>query len=152
MVALRNLGAITASLLFILIAGCATMQGSLASSADKLERNADVLARDARMDSSGGYSRDYSSDARQLAEQAHDFRQTVDDRRSDERDVHRAFEELSRDYHALRDEIDRTDSRAAQADFRPVTEAYLDIEREMSKHPDNRRYARERDRDARDRY
>jgi hypothetical protein len=117
------------------LAGCATTHGSLASSADRLERDAAELASDTR-DSSA------ASDARQLADQAHDFRRTVDDRRADDRDIQIAFEELSRDYHALRDEVDRSDSREDEIDLRPVTEAYLDIEREMNA---STRYARDRD-------
>jgi hypothetical protein len=117
------------------LAGCATTHGSLATSADRLERDAAELARDTR-DSSA------ASDARQLADQAHDFRRTVEDRRADERDIQIAFEELSRDYHALRDEVDRSDSREDEVDLRPVTEAYLDIEREMNA---STRYARDRD-------
>lgn len=117
------------------LAGCATTHGGLATSADRLERDAAELARDTR-DSSA------ASDARQLAGQAHDFRRTVEDRRADDRDIQIAFEELSRDYHALRDEVDRSDSREDEIDLRPVTEAYLDIEREMNA---STRYARDRD-------
>ncbi len=117
------------------LAGCASTHGSLTTSADRLERNATELARDTR-DSSA------ATDARQLAEQAHDFRRTLEDRRADDRDIQIAFEELSRDYHALRDEVDRSDSREDVVELRPVTEAYLDIEREMNA---STRYARERD-------
>lgn len=146
--------ALAASLILSVLTGCATTSAGLTSSADRLERNADALARDARDDTTSGYLPNYSRDARELADQARDFRRTVADSRSDERDVAKAFEELSRDYHAVRGEVERSDSREAQADFRSVTEAYLDIEREMSKHAssDRRRYARDRDQDSRDRY
>lgn len=147
MTAVKGFAATAAASFFVMLAGCATTSGSLASSADKLERSADALARDARDDS---YSRSYSEDARQLAEEAHDFNGVLRDRRTENRDIRNAFEELSRDYHALRDEMDRSDSAEARADFRSVTEAYLDIEREMSRYGDSRRYAR--DRDDRDRY
>jgi hypothetical protein len=127
-------------------AGCATTHGNLASSADRLERNSDALARDADFGSSG-----YESDARRLAEETHDFRRTLADRRAGDRDVQAAFEDVSRSYHALRDEVDRSDSTRARADLKPVTEAYLDVEREMGGYKDgHRRYARdgyERDRD-----
>lgn len=111
---------------FVTLAGCATTQGSLTTSAERLERNASDLARNGRD------STRYQSDARELADQAHDFRLTITDRRADDRDIRLAFEELSHDYHSLRDEVDRSESRDATLDFRSVTEAYLDIEREMT--------------------
>jgi hypothetical protein len=127
---------------FVALAGCATTQGSLTTSAERLERNAAELARDGRD------STRYGNDARELADQAHDFRLTVTDRRAEDRDIRLAFEELSHDYHSLRDEVDRSESRDAALDFRSVTEAYLDIEREM-----NGRYGRVAgDRDERPRF
>jgi hypothetical protein len=146
MIAGRNIAAAVAWSGFMIIAGCATTHGNLTSSADRLEHNADALARNARDGSIGSYSRD----ARELAGQAHTFRRTVQDRRADDPDVKSAFEELSRDYHNLRDGVDRSDSREAQVDLRPVTEAYLDVEREMGGYPDSHRYAR--DGDTHDRY
>lgn len=144
MVAARNIAAAMASsVLIAILAGCATTHGSLSSSADRLERSSDRLASNARGDS-------YAREADVLADQAEDFRRTVLDRRADDGEVRDAFESLSRDYHALRDEVDRSNDREAATDLRPVTEAYLDIEREMGVSGD-RRYADERDRD-RDRF
>ena len=128
---------------FVLLAACATTHGSLTTSADRLERSSDALAR-----RSPSYS-SYSADARELADEAHDFRRTVIDRRTDDRDVKDAFEKLSHDYHAVRDGVDRSNSPQAELDLRPVTEAYLDIERAMGGYPSDR-YAGEHDR--RDRY
>jgi hypothetical protein len=140
MVAARSIAvAVASSALMAILAGCATTHGSLSTSADRLERSADMLSRNARGDS-------YSREAGELADQAQDFRRTVLDRRADDGEVRSAFESLSRDYHALRDEVDRSDDREAAKDLRSVTEAYLDIEREMSG-VDSRRYAGDRDRD-----
>jgi hypothetical protein len=136
----RHIAAAVTLSSIVLIGGCATTHGGLSSSADRLERNAETLARNA--------DDDYSRDARELADQAQDFRQAVQDRRADDGDIRSEFEKLSREYHALRDEIDRSDSREAQMDFRAVTEAYLDIEREMSEY-DRDRYASDDDRDDR---
>jgi hypothetical protein len=66
------------------VAGCVTTHGNLASSADRLERNADALTSDSR------YTRDhgtasYSRDARELAEETRDFRETLADRIAGER-------------------------------------------------------------------
>jgi hypothetical protein len=85
-----------------------------------------------------------------LAEETRDFRETLADRNSDDRDVKAAFERVSHTYHRLRDDVDRSDSHQAQVDLRPITEAYLDVEREMGGY-DRRRYAREGD-VPRDRY
>lgn len=108
--------------------GCATTGGSLTSSAERLERSAMGLSDEARRDADGG---DYSRDAQEFASEARDFRRVVEDRDSERDDVEDAFRDLSQRYHALRDEVDDADSREARQEFGDVTEAYLDIEREM---------------------
>ena len=140
-----RLATFAASAALVFISGCATTHGSLSSSADRLERNAAVLARNAPGSSS------YSRDARELADEARDFRRTATDRRADDRDVKDAFERLSKDYHAVRDGVDHSNSSEAARELRPVTDAYLDIERAVGGYPADR-VARERDRDRRDRY
>jgi hypothetical protein len=141
----RRLTTLAVSAALVFISGCATTHGSLSSSADRLERNAAVLARNASSSSS------YSRDARELADEARDFRRIATDRRADDRDVKDAFERVSRDYHAVRDGVDRSNNTEAARELRPVTDAYLDIERAVGGYPADR-YARERDRDQRDRY
>src|SRR5262245_52336943 len=132
---------------FATLTGCATTShGNLVRSADRLEHNADTLARD---DRTAHYGESYAREARQLADQAHDFRRTIQDERADRRDVDAAFADVSRSYHALRDDVDRSSDRDAQLDLRPVTDAYLDMEREMGGYHGGDRYARERDRDYR---
>ncbi|HKU15630.1 MAG TPA: hypothetical protein VJQ52_14635 [Steroidobacteraceae bacterium] len=122
------------------LAGCATSNGNLTSSAERLERNAAELQRDARDD---GASNAYYRDAQQFADEARDFRRTLEDRHDDRDDVRAAFRDLSDRYHALRDEVERSSDRDAEVDFKPVTEAYLDVEREMRKYGDRDRYARD---------
>ncbi len=78
--------------------------------------------------------------------EARDFRRTLEDRRADDDDVEDAFRDLSARYHALRDEVERSRDRDAELDFKPVTEAYLDVEREMRRVDGRER----RDRVARD--
>jgi hypothetical protein len=119
------------------LAGCATTHGNLASSADRLERSAVELQRDARDDGAGGYYRD----AQEFAAEAHDFNRTLEDRRADSGDVQDAFRDLSSRYHALRDEVEHSRDREAELDFKPVTEAYLDVEREMRSVGERDRYA-----------
>ena len=114
--------------------------GNLSSSAERLERNAVELQRDARDDgASGGYYRD----AQAFAEETRDFRQTLADRRADGDDVHAAFRDLSGRYHALRDEVEHSSDREAALDFKAVTDAYLDVEREMRRVGDRDRVARD---------
>ncbi len=145
MFVVRNVGFSMAGFMLVALAGCATTQGNLTSSADRLEHNADALAREEPRDTrAADYpTTGYSRDARELADQAHDFRRTVMDRRADDREVKAAFEHVSRSYHTLRDDVDRSDSRDAQADLKPVTDAYLDVERAMGGYPDADRYARD---------
>jgi uncharacterized protein YukE len=122
-------------MLAIALVGCASTGGGLASSAERLERTSSAFERSA----DEGYERD----ARQLAEEAREFRQALSDRRADDRDVREAFQDLSRRYHAARDEIERDRDRNADRDFAAVTEAYLDVERAMNA-TDNRRDRRDR--------
>ena len=121
-------------------AGCATTGGSLSTSAERLERNAYELQKDSRDEVSRG---SYSREARALVEEARDFRVVLQDRRSKDRDIDDAFAHVSKRYHALRDEMDRTrSSREANAEFKAVTDAYLDMEREMRRQGKDR-YARD---------
>jgi membrane-bound lytic murein transglycosylase B len=119
---------IVATVALMAVGGCATTGGSLTSSATRLERSAYALQEEAN---DGDVRGDFRRDARQLAEQAREFRRVVEDRDSSKEDVHDAFEDVSRRYHAMRDEVDRDSDRETHAEFRDVTEAYLDVEREM---------------------
>jgi hypothetical protein len=135
----KRIGLTIASFAAIGFAGCATTHGNLTSSADKLERSAVELQRDARDDGSSGYYRD----AQEFANEAHDFRRTLDDRHADRDDLQGAWRDLSGRYHALRDEVERRHDRNAEVDFKPVTEAYLDVEREMRRVGERDHYARD---------
>lgn len=121
------------------LAGCVTTQGNLTSSAERLERTSEALRADSRNDGSSAYYRD----AQAFAEEARDFRRTLEDRDTDKDDLNGAFRDLSGRYHALRDEVERTRDRQAELDFKPVTEAYLDVEREMRRVGTRDRYARD---------
>ena len=115
------------------MAGCATTNTGLSSSAQRLERSTEVMARNA--DDNG-----VRKDARSLYEETRDFRQTLADSRADRKDVRDAFDDLSRSYHALRDEVEGSRDRETERDFDSVTSAYLDIEREINR---SDRYARD---------
>lgn len=136
----KRIGLTVAALAVVGLAGCVTTQGNLTSSAERLQRSAEELRADARDDGANG---SYYRDAQQFAEETRDFRRTLDDRDADRDDVKGAFRDLSGRYHALRDEVERTRDRDAEVDFKPVTEAYLDVEREMRRYGDRDRYARD---------
>jgi outer membrane murein-binding lipoprotein Lpp len=136
----KKIGLVTAAVAAaVSLAGCVTTQGNLASSAERLERSTAELRSDARNDGSSAYHRD----AQQFAEEAREFRRTIEDRRADDDDVQDAFRDLSGRYHALRDEVERSRDRDVELDFKPVTEAYLDVEREMRRVGDRDRVARD---------
>jgi hypothetical protein len=136
----KRIALTTAALAAVGLAGCATTEGNLASSAERLERSADELRADARDDSANG---SYYRDAQEFADETHDFRRALEDRDSDRDDVKEAFRDLSERYHALRDEVEDSSDRDAELDFKPVTEAYLDVEREMRRYGERDRYASE---------
>jgi hypothetical protein len=123
-------GSLTALLMAMALSGCATTHGGLYSSADRLDRSAQAFAQDAE-EAPHGYAENtgYTEDAQDFAVQAHEFRRTVENRGAD--DVRASFDELSRSYHALRDDVERSGSRDASIDLHPVTEAYLDVEDNM---------------------
>lgn len=121
------------------MSGCATSGSSASGAAERLERSSSNLERTAYEERARpGFRRD----AEALAYEARQFRATLHDARANNRDVRDAFGDLSRRYHAMRDEVERSRSREMDRDFRPVTEAYLDIQREMERAPRDR-YARD---------
>ena len=112
MVVARSITLAIASSVLLGLGGCVMTRGGLTSSADRLEHSAHVFAQNAR-DEPPGYSRG----ARELADRAYEFRRTVEERRAGGAEVKESFERLSRSYHALRDEVERSDSREARIDF-----------------------------------
>ena len=134
----RSIPAMVAVIITV-FTGCATTGASLSGSAERLERNAYALQKESRDD---GLRSSYAREARDLAEEARQFRRVLD-HRSRDGELQDAFADLSKRYHALRDEMDRTrNSRDANVEFKAVTDAYLDIEREMRRKGHDR-YARD---------
>ena len=129
----RMAGALTASLVAVALAGCATTpHGGLSRLADRLDLSAQAFAQDAQ-DAPRGYdeSRGYTQDAQDFADRAHEFRRAVEEQGSDGRDVRASFDGLSRSYNTLRDDVERSGGRGARRELRPVTRAYLDVEDDM---------------------
>jgi hypothetical protein len=124
---------LTASLMAVALAGCATSRhGGLDYSADRLDTNAQAFAQNAA-EAPRGYDENtsYTEDARDFADRAHEFHHAVEDPDADKHDVRASFDELSRSYHALRDDVQRSDSDYARRELAPVTQAYLDVEDDM---------------------
>jgi hypothetical protein len=113
------------ALMLVILASCATTRGHMMTLAGRLELRADAFASD-----TGGYFRD----APEFADQAHDFRETVD--RAGDREVILAYEQLWRTYQALRHEVERSDSRQAQVDLKSVTQAFGDVVRDIRGYAD----------------
>jgi hypothetical protein len=125
MIVVRSSVIVTSALVLVALASCATTHSNMMTSVGRLERSADAFASDTR-----GYFRD----APEFADQAHDFRETVD--RAGDREVILAYEQLWRSYQALRHEVERSDSRQAQVDLKPVTRAFRDVVRDISGYAD----------------
>jgi hypothetical protein len=106
----------------VALAGCAT-NSNMAASAGRLERSADAFAHDTH-----GYFRD----APAFADQAHDFRETVE--RAGDRAIILAYEQLWRSYQVLRHEVERSDNR--DVDLNPVRQAFRDVVRDISWYAD----------------
>ena len=132
---IRNNLLVAATVGLMAVGGCVTTGGSLTSSATRLERSAFALQEEAN---DGDVRGDFRRDARELAEETREFRRVVEDRDSSKEDVREAFEDVSRRYHSMRDEVDDERDRETTAEFHDVTEAYLDVEREVRSR-DNRR-------------
>jgi isopenicillin N synthase-like dioxygenase len=125
MIFVRSSVIVTSALVLVTLASCATTHSNMMTSADTLEHSADAFAGDKR-----GYFRH----AREFAEQAHDFRETID--RAGDREVILAYEQLWRNYQALRHEVERSDSEQVQADWKSVTRAFRDVVRDMTGYAD----------------
>ncbi len=135
------------------LAGCATTtaRSKLADAATNLETDANALARDsgdeltregARDRDDYGrtdYPREYGRDAEALARDAHELRAAVEDNASDS-EVRAAFDRVARSYHAVRDEVEHSESVQARRDLDPVTDSYRTVEREVGVYPRHEGY------------
>jgi hypothetical protein len=122
MLIVRSSIIVTSALVLVTLAGCAT-NSNMVASAGRLERSADAFARDTR-----GYFRD----APEFADQARDFRETVE--RAGDREIILAYEQLWRSYQVLRYEVERSDNR--QVDLHPVRQAFRDVVRDITWYAD----------------
>jgi hypothetical protein len=120
----------------VALSGCVSTRSSLADTADRLEHSSAALAQDTPRNSD--YPTGYLRDTQQLAEDSRYFRHVAEDRDSSDGDVKAAFRRVSHSYLLVRDDVEHSDSREARDDLKPVTDAYLDLEREVGGYPVHR--------------
>jgi hypothetical protein len=128
----KNLMLFVASAALAGVVGCVSTRGHLSSSTDRLEYNARALAADAGAAPQGSavvYPTVYARDAAALAEEARELRHAAES--GSDADVQAAFNRVSRSYHAVRDEVEHSESVQAHNDLRPVTAAYRDVENDL---------------------
>jgi len=114
----------------VLLAGCATTRTRTAKAAERLERSAAAFVIRTCYEPNATCSRNrYLPAARAFAEQARRFGQTL--HRAGDQKVILAFECLWLSYHTLRDEVNRSPNRQGQADLKPVTRAFIDVQRHV---------------------
>jgi hypothetical protein len=114
----------------VLVAGCETTQTRTTRAADKLEQRIDAFAAGACDQSSAACSSRQQSAAAWFAAQVQEFRETCENGGGDLAVVF-AFQRLWRSYQALRDEVYRLRDRQLQVDFKPVTQAFVDVQRDV---------------------
>jgi hypothetical protein len=111
-------------------AGCETNHTRTAGAAEKLEQRIDAFAAGTCNQSSAGcLSPEQLAAVRWFADQVQEFRETC--AQGGDQDVVFAFQRLWHTYHTLRDEVYRPRDRQLQVDFKPVTQAFVDVQRDV---------------------
>ena len=128
---------------------CADTRAALGSSTERLEHSTSMMARDAA-NSPGAYAPTppvddtdrpypvadaYTRDTHVLAVDAHELRRAVYTGASDT-DIKTAFDRVSRSFHAVRDEVEHSDSRDARRDLAPVSDDYAGVVRALRGYTD----------------
>jgi hypothetical protein len=129
-VVVRSVVIATLALAVVLLAGCTTTHIRTARAAEGLERSADAFADRICYEPNDSCPTDqYLPAAREFAVQAYEFRQTLDS--AGDQEVVSAFKRLWRRYHTLRDEVYRLGDRQLQADLKPITQGFGDVQRQV---------------------
>jgi hypothetical protein len=125
-----------ASVALVAAAGCATTstsQDNLSSSANQLATNARVFAKNTS-DAPGPGPSDgsYARDVQQLADDAQNFSQAASGRSATDSDVRSAFDQLSRSFAVVRNDMDGIDgSEWIKQNWHVLAQAYNNVAREM---------------------
>jgi hypothetical protein len=117
------------------LGGCATLpdsRQSLQSSATRLERSSALMGNESPDTLVNYQGDDYWREAGQLAQATHDFQRTLSHPQLDERAVKAAFQRVSQSYETLGDAVTKAGTGTAEADFRAVSKAYLEIDRQLN--------------------
>jgi len=129
----------TAICALVALSGCVSTRSNLAGTAERLEHSSAALAQDTdRLPRNSDYPTGYTRDTEQLAEDSRHFRHVAEDRDASDGDVKAAFRRVSHSYLLVRDDVEHSESREARDDLKPVTDAYLDLEREVGGYPVHR--------------
>ena len=122
---------VISGLAVVLLAACTTTTHTrTARAADRLEGSAGVFAaRTCYEPNTACSATQYLPAARQFADQAREFRQTLDN--AGDQAVVFAFQRLWRAYHTLRDDVYRLRNRQLRVDLKPITHAFVDVQRHV---------------------
>lgn len=112
----------------MLIAGCETTHFRTARAADTLDHRAGAFAARTCLEPNTS-SQQHLRSACAFADQAYEFRQTLGN--AGDQEIVLVFQRLWRSYHALRDEVDGLHDRQLRADLKPVTQAFVDVQRHV---------------------
>jgi hypothetical protein len=130
-----NLTLVAVSSLLALAACASTPSGTsnnnasapqLASSSDILEKNARVLA-----DRSDAVTPSFQADAHELQRNAFEFHAAAASGRVSDQELRADFDQVTRSYLALRDDVAHLGTVEVQADFELVQNAYRDVASQM---------------------
>jgi hypothetical protein len=112
----------------VLLAGCATVHSGTATAADQLVQSADAFAAGSCFEPNAVLSTQPA--ACRFTDQARAFRLSLDGQGGDQAVV-LAFQGLWRSYRALRDETYHLSDSDARARLKPVTEAFVAVQRHV---------------------
>ena len=112
-------------LLSMAVVGCTTVHSRMMKSADILGSNASAFA---------GHAGGNIPRAIEFAGETRFFIATVD--HGGDREVISAYERLWDEFHALREDVGRSNGPGAQIDFKPVRQAFANVARNVSGYSD----------------
>ena len=115
---------VTLGVLAVLLAGCVTTHARASRAAHGLEHSVEVFTARACFEPNPACFA-----ARGLAEQTREIRQTLD--MAGDAEVVSAFKRVWRGYQALRGEIYRSDDRQFRPDLKPITQAFIEVQRNV---------------------
>jgi hypothetical protein len=113
-------------LAIVLLAGCETTHNRTARAAEGLEYRADAFAAHACSGPNAVCASSQLPTARQFSEQVREFRSTLDN--AGDQSVVVAFQGLWRSYRLLRDDVYHLRDDQLRADFKSVTQAFVDVQ------------------------